>query len=124
MNAEIEHIYKTRDWRIAQVSGLTKADPGPAKPEHQQYPYSQASWAFIGGVLATNKQLLAEDSQPNIATIAYEKHGMEGIQAVQAALKNVCLLIKIHPVDHNFNVTFMAPVFKGYLIFKKHFISI
>ena len=121
VNAEIEHIYKTRDWRIAQVSGLTKADPGPAKPEHQQYPYSQASWAFIGGILETNKQLLAENMQPNIATIAHEKQGMEGVKIVQAALQTSLLAYQNTPIDHNFNAADMTPVVKGLSDLQKAF---
>jgi len=113
VNAEIEHIYKTRDWRIAQVSGLTKANLGETKPEHQQYPYSQASWAFIGGILETNKQLLGEDQQPNVATIAYEKHGKEGIHAVQVALAASLEAYKNTPADHNFNLNDMIPIFQG-----------
>ena len=121
VNAEIEHIYKTRDWRIAQVSGLTKANLGITKPEHQQYPYSQASWAFIGGLLATNKQLLAEDAQPNVATIAYEKHGAEGINTVQTALQATLLAYKNTPADHNFNLNAVIPVFQGLLDIQKAF---
>jgi len=121
VNAEIEHIYKTRDWRIAQVSGLTKANLGETKPEHQQYPYSEASWAFIGGVLETNRQLLAEDQQPNVATIAYEKHGKEGINAVQAALQSSLFAYKNTPADHNFNLNDMIPIFQGLLDVQKAF---
>lgn len=121
VNAEIEHIYKTRDWRIAQVSGLTKANLGETKPEHQQYPHSQASWAFIGGILETNKQLLAEDQQPNVATIAYGKNGHEGINAVQVALEASLLAYKNTPADHNFNLNDMIPVFQGLLDVQKAF---
>jgi len=121
VNAEIEHIYKTRDWRIAQVSGLTKANLGVTKPELQQYPYSQASWAFIGGVLETNRQLLAEDTQPNVATIAYQQHGKAGINAVQAALANTLLAYKNTPADHHFNLNAMIPVFQGLLDIQKAF---
>lgn len=121
VNAEIEHIYKTRDWRIAQVSGLTKANLGETKPEHQQYPYSQASWAFIGGILETNRQLLAEDQQPNVATIAYEKHGAEGIKVVQEALQSSLIAYKNTPADHNFNLNAMIPVFQGLLDVQKAF---
>lgn len=121
VNAEIEHIYKTRDWRIAQVSGLTKANLGVTKPEYQQYPYSQASWDFIGGLLETNRQLLAEDLQPNLATIAYEKHGKEGIRAVQAALNNSLIAYKNTPADHNFNLNDMIPIFQGLLDMQKAF---
>lgn len=121
VNAEIEHIYKTRDWRIAQVSGLTKANLGETKPEHQQYPYSQASWAFIGGILEANKQLLGEAQQPNVATIAYEKHGKEGINAVQAALEASLVAYKNTPADHNFNLNDMIPIFQGLLDVQKAF---
>ena len=121
VNAEIEHIYKTRDWRIAQVSGLTKANPGKSKPEHQQYPYSQASWVFIGGILETNKQLLAENTQPNIATIAHEKQGLEGIKIVQTALEASSLAYKNTPVDHNFNANAMTSVVKGLSDLQKAF---
>lgn len=110
INAEIEHIYKTRDWRIAQVSGITKSDPGVAKPELQQYPHSKASWAFIGGVLETNRQLLAEELQPNIATIAYEKQGEKGIHQVQQALEASWVAYNNAPEDHNFNAKDMTPV--------------
>jgi len=121
VNAEIEHIYKTRDWRIAQVSGLTKANLGITKPETQQFPYSEASWAFIGGIIATNEQLLGEDKQPNVATIAYEKHGSEGINAVQAALKSTLEAYKNTPADHNFNLNDMIPVYQGLLDIQKAF---
>ncbi|TEW54842.1 hypothetical protein E2R68_06625 [Psychromonas sp. RZ22] len=121
VNAEIEHIYKTRDWRIAQVSGLTKANLGITKPELQQYPYSQASWAFIGGILETNEQLLGEKKQPNVATIAYEKHGKDGINAVQTALKASLLAYKNTPVDHNFKLNEMIPVYQGLLDVQKAF---
>jgi len=121
VNAEIEHIYKTRDWRIAQISGLTKANLGETKPEHQQFPYSQASWAFIGGILETNRQLLAEDQQPNVATIAYKKHGKEGIHAVQVALASSLLAYKNTPADHNFNLNDMIPIFQGLLDVQKAF---
>ncbi|MDA7747044.1 hypothetical protein N8878_06920 [Psychromonas sp.] len=110
VNAEIEHIYKTRDWRIAQVSGLTKTNPGAAKPETQQYPYSEASWVFIGGILETNHQLLAESQQPNVASIAYEKEGKAGIKAVQMALEAATLAYKNTPIDHDFNSKDMALV--------------
>lgn len=127
VNAQIEHIYKTRDWRIAQVSGLSKMKPGPAKPETQQFPYSQASWAFIGGVLATNQQLLGEAQQPNIATISYEMHGKDGIRAVQAALNETLLAYKNTPVENNFNRNDMAPVYQGLSdlqkAFYKHLVS-
>jgi len=121
VNAEIEHIYKTRDWRIAQVSGLTKANLGDTKPETQQYPYSKASWAFIGGVLQANDQLLGESNQPNVATIAYQKHGSEGINAVQTALQSSLLAYKNTPLDHNFNLNDMIPVFQGLLDVQKAF---
>jgi len=127
VNAEIEHIYKTRDWRIAQVSGLTKANYGVNKPETQQYPYSQASWVFIGGILETNKQLLAEEEQPNIATIAHEKQGMEGVKVVQAALQTSLLAYENTPVTHNFDLNAVKPVFQGLSelqkAFYKHLVS-
>lgn len=121
VNAQIEHIYKTRDWRIAQVSGLTKANLGETKPEHQQFPYSEASWAFIGGVLETNQQLLGEDKQPNVATIAYEKHGSEGIKSVQNALTASVDAYNNTPADHNFNLNDMIPLFQGLLDVQKAF---
>jgi hypothetical protein len=121
VNAEIEHIYKTRDWRIAQISGLTKANLGITKPEHQQYPYSKASWSFIGGILEANSQLLSEDQQPNVATISYSKSNNDGLVEVQAALQATLTAYKNTPVDHNFNLNDMIPVFQGLLDIQKAF---
>jgi hypothetical protein len=121
INAEIENIYKTRDWRIAQISGLTKATLGQPKPEHQQYPYSKASWGFIGAILETNKQLLADDQQPNVATIVYAKHGEEGMAAVQEALTASWVAYQGAPAEHNYNTGDMIPLFQGLLDLQKAF---
>ncbi|REG86671.1 imelysin family protein [Marinomonas pollencensis] len=121
VNAEIENIYKTRDWRIAQISGLTKKTLGKPEPEHQQYPYSQASWGFIGAILATNQQLLADDQQPNVATIVAAKGGSEGLVAVQQALDASLLAYQQAPADHNYNTNDMIPLFQGLLDLQKAF---
>ncbi|MGO3345380.1 MAG: hypothetical protein ACTIM4_09380 [Marinomonas sp.] len=121
INAQIENIYKTRDWRIAQISGLTKKTLGQTHPESQQYPYSKASWAFIGGLLATNQQLLGEDQQPNIATIVYSTTDGEGIAAVQAALQDSLTAYRNTPADHNYNINDMIPLFQGLLDLQKAF---
>ena len=121
VNAEIENIYKTRDWRIAQISGLTKKTLGKPEPEHQQYPYSEASWGFIGAILATNEQLLADDQQPNVATIVYAKDGGEGLAPVQEALNASLLAYQEAPADHNYNTNDMIPLFQGLLDLQKAF---
>ncbi|MEJ2676628.1 MAG: hypothetical protein P8011_15820 [Acidihalobacter sp.] len=86
INAMLESIYKTRDWRIAQVSGLNKQTLGQYLPQNQQYPYSKASWAAIGATIDTYAQLIGADRQPNIATIAHAKNADSGLLAVQKAL--------------------------------------
>lgn len=86
INAEIQNIYKTREWRIGEVVGLTRKTLGKTLPENAQYPHNlRASWAAIGAMLATHEALLAAERQPNIATIAAAS-GKGGVAEVQAAL--------------------------------------
>jgi len=115
INAEIENIYKTRDWRIAQISGLTKQTLGKPSPQKQQYPYSQASWAAIGAIIATHQQLLAEEQQPNIATIAHRKKADEGLASIQEALRMTEQAYRDTPPDHAFGTGEMIPLVQGLL---------
>jgi hypothetical protein len=119
VNAEIENIYKTRDWRIAQISGLNKQTLGKPLPQNQQYPYSEASWAVIGAIIATHEQLLAEDMQPNIATIAHEKQADSGLSPVQDALRATRQAYRDTPSDQAFDMQAMIPVFQGLLDMQK-----
>lgn len=121
VNAEIETIYKTRDWRIAQVSGLTRQTVGKVQPQHQQYPHSQASWAAIGAVIDTNVQLLAADRQPNIATIAHDKKADAGLASVQEALAATVAAYRDTRPDHGFATSDVIPVYQGLLDLEKAF---
>ncbi|MDQ2093714.1 hypothetical protein [Rhodalgimonas zhirmunskyi] len=86
INAQIHNIYKTREWRIAEVVGLNKKTLGRVLPENAQYPNNlAASWAAIGAMLDTHAALLDADKQPNIATIAADA-GNGGLEEVQTAL--------------------------------------
>lgn len=113
INAQIEDIYKTRDWRIAQISGLTKKTFGQPMPQKQQYPYSQASWAAIGAQMKTHHRLLAEDLQPNMATIAHQKKAEEGMAAVQADLQAALLAYRETPAGHHYDTNDMIPFYQG-----------
>ncbi|GAB6039615.1 hypothetical protein [Endothiovibrio diazotrophicus] len=121
INAEIENLYKTRDWRIAQISGLTKQTLGKPEPHHQQYPYSEASWAAIGAIIATHRQLLAEDRQPNLATIAHRQQADAGLATIQAALRATEQAYRDTPPDHHFGTREMIPIFQGLLDMQKAF---
>ena len=123
VNAEIESIYKTRDWRIGQLSGLTKKTLGQTFPEKQQYPYSKATWATIGAILDTHEQLLASDKQPNVATIAHAKQGDKSMTAVQQALAASLNAYKNTPPNHQYNTSDMIPIFQSLLDLQKTFYS-
>ncbi len=121
INAQIDSIYKTRDWRIAQVGGLTKHNLGQPMPQNQQYPWSKASWSVIGAILSTHEQLLGEEQQPNLATIAHQKHADAGLQTVQDALQRTLDAYRATPPNHNFNTQDMIPMFQGLLDIQKAF---
>lgn len=121
INAEIESIYKTRDWRIAQVSGLTKKTLGQPMPQNQQYPYSEASWAAIGAIIDTHAQLLAADGQPNVATIARGKGGDDAMTAVQTALGEAVQAYRDTPANHQFDTNAMIPLFQALQDLQKAF---
>ncbi|MBZ4023750.1 hypothetical protein CKO11_14955 [Rhodobacter sp. TJ_12] len=92
INAQIQNIYKIREWRIAEVVGLNRKTLGKVLPENAQYPFNpEASWAAIGAMLDTHARLLAEETQPNIATIAAVKDqgGMAEVQTALAAAQAV-----------------------------------
>lgn len=86
VNTLIEQVYKTRDWRLGEVAGLTRKTAGKPDRARQQYPFSGASWAVIGGNLEVFAQMLAEDTQPNIATIGRIRSAEAGVAAAQTAL--------------------------------------
>jgi hypothetical protein len=121
INAEIESIYKTRDWRIAQVAGLTRRSLGQQMPQNQQYPYSHASWAVIGAIIDTHEQLLGEDRQPNVASIAHGKKADAGLAAVQEALQATEQAYRETRPDHGFATRDMIPVFQGLLDLQQAF---
>jgi len=121
INAEIESIYKTRDWRIAQISGLTKQNLGTPQPQNQQYPYSKASWAVIGAIVETHEQLLAENQQPNLATITHQNKAESGMEPVQEALQSTLEAYRTTPPDHNFDTQYMIAMFQGLLDMQKAF---
>jgi hypothetical protein len=88
INAEIQNIYKTREWRIGEVVGLTKKTLGKVLPENAQYPYNTgASWAAIGAMLETHEALLSADAVPNIATIAAASGGIGQVQTALASAR-------------------------------------
>lgn len=121
INAEIESLYKTRDWRIAQIIGLTKKSLGQQQPDKQEYPYSQASWPVIGAIIAAHEQLLAEDRQPNIATIAHARQAGEGLILIQKGLSETARAYQAVPPDKAFDLQATIPVFQGLLDTQKAF---
>ena len=87
LNAQVQSIYKTSDWRIAEVAGLTKKTLGQFHPENLQYPWSGASWPVIGAILDTHWRLVATDRAPNLSTIATQSDAASGLLAVQDMLE-------------------------------------
>lgn len=91
IDAQIQNIYKIREWRIGEVVGLTKKTLGRVVPENAQYRFNlPASWAAMGAMLEVHAALLDQGRQPNIATIAAAfgtgNRDIGGLQEVQAAL--------------------------------------
>lgn len=121
INAEIESLYKTRDWRIGQIIGLTKKSLGQQQLDKQEYPYSQASWPVIGAIIATHEQLLDADQQPNIASIARVKRADEELSLVQKGLSETALAYQAVPLDKGFDLQATIPVFQGLLDTQKAF---
>lgn len=110
MNAEIESLYRTRDWRIAQVAGLTRKSLGEPRLDNQQYPWSGASWAVIGAILDAHSQLLANDRAPNLSTVAAAKGGSAGMASVQDMLLESIIAYKAVSPDRAFSPQEMVPI--------------
>ena len=71
IDAVIQSTYKTRDWRIGQVAGLTRKTLGKTLPENAQFPNNlEASWAAIGAIIDTHRRLLIKGTSINITTLA------------------------------------------------------
>lgn len=113
INATIESVYATRDWRIGQVSGLTRQTLGKYLPQNLEYRYSGASWAVIGAILTTYDQLLGEDRQPNLATIVRTKGAEAGIETIQKALLRTIKAYHETPAEKAFDMRHMIPIFQG-----------
>lgn len=110
MNAQIQNLYKTRDWRIAEVAGLTKKTSGEMHPENRQYPWGEASWPVIGAILDTHWRLLASDAAPNISTIAAAGHADAGLSSVQDMLAEAIEAYHAVPPGEEFSPQLSAPI--------------
>ncbi|MBN2739798.1 MAG: hypothetical protein JXR35_02745 [Rhodobacteraceae bacterium] len=113
MNAQIQSLYKTRDWRISEVAGLTKKTLGQAHPENRQYRWGDASWPVIGAVLDTHWRLLAADAAPNISTIATARGAGAGLASVQDMLGEAIEAYKSVPEDQAFAPREAVPIING-----------
>ena len=115
INASIENVYKTRDWRIAQVSGLTKQTLGKYLPQNMQYPVAgaDASWNAVGRVIDAQAELLSADYAPNLATLAQEKGADASFSALQQALSETRTAYNAVPVANAFDMQNVIPVYQG-----------
>ncbi|MBE2278250.1 MAG: hypothetical protein IAE87_18370 [Rhodobacteraceae bacterium] len=121
VNALIENLYKTREWRIAMVAGLTRETVGQYLPQNQQYPFSQASWAVVGAILDTYARLLDDDSQPNLATLAHNRQAEDGLAEIQAALAETRAAYAATPPEAAFALKETVPIFAGLQDMQKAF---
>ena len=88
INAVIQSAYKTRDWRIGEVAGLTRKTLGNVLPENAQFPNNlDASWAAIGAIIDTHRRLLTTTDSINIAKLA-KGYGRGDLPEVQEALND------------------------------------
>ena len=87
IDAVIQSAYKTRDWRIGQVAGLTRKTLGETLPENAQFPNNpEASWAAIGAIIDTHVRLLIKGTSINITSLAVA-YGRGDLPEVQEAVK-------------------------------------
>ncbi|QUS35279.1 hypothetical protein [Falsirhodobacter algicola] len=110
MNAQIQNLYKTRDWRLAEVAGLTKKTLGRAHPENRQFPWGDASWPTIGAILDTHLRLLGAEGEPNLATIAKARGAGTGLAEVQDGLAEAVRLYEAVPQDAWFDPRASVPI--------------
>ena len=88
IDAIIQGTYKTRDWRIGQVAGLTRKTLGKTLPENAQFANNlEASWAAIGAIIDTHRRLLIKETSINITTLAIGS-GRGDLPQVQMTLQD------------------------------------
>ncbi|UJF25101.1 hypothetical protein L0B52_02860 [Suttonella sp. R2A3] len=86
LNALVESVYKTREWRVGDPAGLSRKYGGSPDPARAEYRLSGQSLPAIRAILATHQQMIGEDAQPNLATIAYNHGADEAIALAQGDL--------------------------------------
>ncbi|WP_295535724.1 imelysin family protein [uncultured Thioclava sp.] len=110
MNAQIQSLYKTRDWRISEVAGLTKKTLGQMHPENRQYRWGKASWPVIDAILDTHWRLLATETAPNLSSIAEARDAGAGLASVQDMLGEAIEAYKAVPEDKAFAPREAVPI--------------
>jgi|GEM_PF-4232524 len=113
VNASLNVIYKTRDQRIGQVSGLTKKTLGQFLPGDQQYPYSKASWAVIGADLNALQAIWSSATAPNLSTVVAAKKADRYLSALEKAMTATLTAYHRIPDTKAFDTESVIPIFQG-----------
>ena len=113
INAVIQSAYKTRDWRIGEVAGLTRKTLGKVLPENAQFPNNlDASWATIGAIIDTHRRLLIKTDSINIAKLS-AGYGRGDLPEVQTALNEAQAAYDAATVDDFTSTETMIPLYSA-----------
>lgn len=105
-NVLVDSSYQLRERRIGDPAGLNKKYTQP-NPSRAEYPYSNASVSAMQAILQVHRQLVATDTQPNLASYALlgaDSTGdstlvQQSIQQVQADLAASIAAVNQLPTD-------------------------